>query len=80
MIGITITVTTGDGSDDIRDRGFFFDGTLTEAVELVQAWEARKSYFTHVRIEWSRPAVLPDDIREFAEIFDMWDIRKTFAV
>jgi hypothetical protein len=77
MIGITLKVTS-TGSDSIQERAFFFDGTLKEAVEHVNAWAERRRYFGSIDIEWSKPVVLPDDIREFAELFGMWDLRETF--
>ena len=78
MIGITLKVTS-TGSDGIQERAYFFDGTLKEAVEYVHAWKERRSYFGHIDIEWSRPVALPDDIREFAELFELWDLRETFS-
>jgi hypothetical protein len=78
MIGITLKVTS-TGSDSIQETAFFFDGTLKEAVEYVQAWKERRSYFSYINIEWSRPVVLPGDIREFAELFELRDLRETFA-
>ncbi|RUM06833.1 hypothetical protein EFR84_11600 [Rhizobium chutanense] len=79
MVGITIEVKAiGLYADDVPKHAYFFEGSITDAVNHIRAW--KEAQYEAVDIELSRPVALPSDIKDVAEVFDIRDLAKEFPI